>query len=138
MGHFKLSAGYTFLYATEEDRGAVTEAVLNPRHSVGAVLFYENEDAGLKTGLETYWTGRQRLERNPYRSHSPSYFISGLIAEKALGHIRLFVNFENIFDTRQTRWDPILTGLPSGAPRTVPIYAPLEGRVVNGGVRFVL
>lgn len=135
---FKLSLGYTFVYATEEDQGETAEAPLNPRHSLGIVLFYESEELGLKTGFETYWTGAQRLERNPFRTQSPSYVVSGLIAEKAFGQIRLFVNFENIFDARQTRWDPIVLGPDGfGGIRTVPIYAPLEGRVVNGGVRFV-
>ncbi len=136
---FKLFLGYTFLYATREDSGAVSELTLNPRHSAGAVLFYESEEAGLKIGFETYWTGAQLLERNPYRSVSPAYVLNGLVAEKTLGALRLFVNFENIFDVRQTRWDPLVVG-PPDAPdvRTVPVYAPLEGRVINGGIRLVL
>ncbi len=136
---FKLFLGYTFIYATREDSGTVTELTLNPRHSAGAVLFYENEEAGLKIGFETYLTGEQLLERNPYRDVSPVYVLNGLIAEKTFGIVRLFVNFENIFDVRQTRWDPLVVG-PPDAPdaRTVPVYAPLEGRVINGGVRVVL
>jgi outer membrane receptor for ferrienterochelin and colicins len=136
---FKLFLGYTYLYATRDDLGLASELSLNPRHSAGAVLFYENGNAGLKVGFETYWTGRQRLERNPYRDVSPDYFLTGVVAEKAFGAVRLFVNFENIFDTRQTRWDPIVAGgYDAVSYRPVPVYAPLEGRVVNGGVRVVL
>lgn len=138
LGDLKLFLGYTYLYATLEDRGLTEEAAYNPRHSAGMVLFYEAHESGFKAGLETYWTGRQRLERNPYRSVSPDYFLTGLIAEKALGHLRLFINFENIFDTRQTRWDRVFTGdLTVDGYRPVPVYAPLEGRVINGGVRLV-
>jgi iron complex outermembrane receptor protein len=136
---WKLSLGYTYLYADQEDRGLSSEMALNPRHSFGAILFWESPEHGMKVGLENYWTGTQRLERNPYRDRSPAYWITGLVAEKALGPVRLFVNFEDMFDTRQTRFEPIIVGeVRTGAFRTLPTYAPLEGRVVNGGVRVVL
>ena len=133
-GDFKLSLGYTYLYATQEDRGETFEVALNPRHSSGAVLMYENEDNGLKIGFETYYTGIQRLEDHPTRTQSPTYVIMGLLAEKAFGPVRVFINFENFTDTRQTRFEQIVTGDRD----TLPIYAPLEGRVINGGVRLVL
>jgi iron complex outermembrane receptor protein len=136
---WKLSLGYTYLYATQEDRGLRTESALNPRHSFGAILFWESPQRGMKVGLENYWTGTQQLERNPFRDHSPAYWITGIVAEKALDPVRLFVNFENIFDTRQTRFEPLIVGdVQAGTFRTLPAYAPLEGRVVNAGVRFVL
>ncbi len=139
FGDLKLFLGYTFLYATRDDHGVVSEVDLNPRHSAGAVLFYEGHGSGLKVGLETYWTGTQRLGRNPYRTSSPDYFLTGLLAEQAFGGLRVFINFENIFDVRQTRWDRAYAGdLTRVGYRPVPVYAPLEGRVVNGGVRLVL
>jgi iron complex outermembrane receptor protein len=100
---------------------------------------WENSRDALKIGLENYWTGSQRLERNPYREYSPAYWVTGLIAEKGFGHFRVFLNLENIFDTRQTRYEPIYVGdLQQGTVRTLPIYAPLEGRVINGGIRFII
>ncbi|MBI5214257.1 MAG: TonB-dependent receptor [Ignavibacteriae bacterium] len=135
---FKLSLGYTYTFATQNDRNRIYELALNPRHSFGAILFYENHHQKFKIGLENYWTGTQRLERNPWRDYSPSYWITGLIAEKGFGIVRLFVNFENIFDTRQTRFEPIIDGDQLSTFRTLPIYAPLEGRVINGGVRLIL
>jgi len=138
-GNFKLSIGYTYLFATQEDRGIRAETALNPRHSAGGVLVWESEEHQAKAGVEVYWTGRQRVERNPYRTLSPAYWITGVIAEKGFGHLRVFINFENIFDTRQTRFEPIAIGsAQSGGIITLPIYAPLEGRVVNGGLRYVL
>lgn len=138
VSDLKLSVGYTYLYATQSDRGKTYELTLNPRHSFGAVLVWENEEYKTKVGLEQYWTGPQRLERNPFRDTSPGYWITGMIVEKGFGNIHLFLNLENIFDTRQTRYDPLVIGTQSGSVRTVPVYAPLEGRVVNGGVRLVL
>jgi iron complex outermembrane receptor protein len=136
---FKLSLGYTYLDATQSDREASYEHALNPRHSLGVVLFWESEESGAKVGLEGYYTGRQRLDDHPTRDYSPGYWIVGLLAEKAFGPVRLFINFENFTDTRQTRFEPIIIGNPADGPvRTLPVYAPLEGRVINGGVRFVL
>jgi iron complex outermembrane receptor protein len=45
------------------------------------------------------------------------------------------VNFENFTDTRQTRFEKIYTGDIS-RPVFRDIYAPLEGFVVNGGIKL--
>lgn len=138
-GDFKVSIGYTYVYATREDGGNRSEIELNPRHTSGIVMIWENHEEELKVGLENYWTGKQRVDRNPFRTTTPAYWVTGLIAEKGFGNFRVFVNFENIFDTRQTRYEPIWVGNLTGPNiRTLPIYAPLEGRVFNGGFRYVL
>jgi outer membrane receptor for ferrienterochelin and colicins len=135
---FKLSLGYTFLHATRDIEEFSSELELNPRHSLGAVLMWESEEAGAKAGLESYFTGAQRIS-HPSRETSPSYWVMGLLIEKAFGPVRLFINFENFTDTRQTRFERIIIGDPAMGPvEALPIYAPLEGRVINGGVRFVL
>lgn len=63
----------------------------------------------------------------------------GAMAERRVSeHVRLFINLENLTNTRQTRWGTILR--PSRAPDgrwTVDGWAPLEGRVLNGGVRLI-
>jgi outer membrane receptor for ferrienterochelin and colicins len=49
----------------------------------------------------------------------------------------VFLNAENLLDARQTRWDPLL--LPARAPEgrwTTDVWAPLEGRTFNAGVRL--
>jgi outer membrane receptor for ferrienterochelin and colicins len=39
---------------------------------------------------------------------------------------------------RQTRWDPVIRPTQSADGRwTVDAWAPLEGRVINGGLRIV-
>lgn len=138
-GDVKFSVGYTYLYATQEDNAQTYELELNPRHSIGLVTVWENHEQHLKMGLENYWTGHQRVQRNPFRTTTPAYWITGFIAEKGFGNFRFFVNFENIFDTRQTKYEPIFVGnLGTGNIRTLPIYGPLEGRVINAGIRFIL
>jgi iron complex outermembrane receptor protein len=50
--------------------------------------------------------------------------------------VRLFYNSENLLDVRQTKYNPLV--LPRRTPDgrwTVDAWAPLDGRVVNGGIR---
>ena len=52
-------------------------------------------------------------------------------------HARLFLNLENLTNIRQTRWDSLLRSNRGSDGRwTVDGWAPLDGRVINGGVRF--
>lgn len=136
---FKLSLSYAYLITQQEDRGQVYPLELNPHHWLGIVVMYENEVLGLKAGIENYYTSPQRLDGNPYREETPSYWLNGFMVEKSFGQIRLFLNAENIFDVRQTRYEPTFLGNPSmGDFRPLRVWAPLEGRAFNGGVRFVL
>ena len=132
---FSVTATYTYVRARETVNGLEHDVPLTPRHSAGVVGMWEAENVG-RVGVEWYYTGRQSLEENPYRTGSVPYMILGLLAEKQLGRIRLFVNGENLTAVRQTHWDPLL--LPTRAVDgrwTVDAWAPLEGRNINGGLR---
>jgi outer membrane receptor for ferrienterochelin and colicins len=133
---FALTATYTYVRARETIDGVAENVPLTPRHSAGIVGMWEKEDVG-RVGLEWYYTGRQALEENPYRTVSEPYVILGLLAEKQFGRVRLFVNGENLIGVRQTRWDPLLRPTRAADGRwTVDAWAPLEGRNVNGGLRL--
>jgi iron complex outermembrane receptor protein len=135
---FSVTATYTYVRARETVNAADEDIPLTPRHSAGLVGMWEKEDLG-RVGIEWYYTGRQGLGENPYRAVSEPYVILGLLAEKQLGRIRLFINGENLAGVRQTRWDPLLR--PARAPDgrwAVDAWAPLEGRNINGGVRIRL
>ena len=57
--------------------------------------------------------------------------------QKIAEHVKIFLNLENLGDVRQTHWDPLL--LPSrevDGRWTVDGWAPLDGRVINGGARL--
>jgi len=135
---FSATASYTYVRSRETDSGQRGDAPLTPRHSLGLVGMWEREDAG-RLGLECYYTGRQRLEQNPFRAASQPYVIFGVMGERKLGpHFRLFLNLENLTNVRQTRWDPLLRPNRGADGRwTVDAWAPLDGRVINGGVRLV-
>jgi outer membrane receptor for ferrienterochelin and colicins len=132
---FAVTATYTYVLARETVDGNEVDVPQTPRHSSGIVGMWEKEDVG-RVGIEWYYTGRQTVEENPYRTVSEPYMILGLLAERQFGKLRVFVNGENLTGIRQTRWDPLLR--PSRALDgrwTVDAWAPLEGRNVNGGVR---
>ena len=87
------------------------ESPLSPRHSIGLVGMWEREDVG-RVGLEYYFTGAQRLDANPYRIRSKSYSILGLLAERQVGPVKLFLNGENLTGVRQTKFDPLVLPVP--------------------------
>ena len=130
-----ITTSYTYVRSRERDGDVTNDVELTPRHSIGLVAMLENEDT--RVGIEWYYTGRQRLEDNPYRETSHSYSIVGLLVERRIGRLRLFVNGENLTDTRQSRWnDPMLRPDRAADGRwTVDAWAPLDGRVINGGLR---
>jgi iron complex outermembrane receptor protein len=117
------------------DTGGRREVPLTPRHAASFNLMWES-DAWGRAGFEAYYVGRQTLEDNPYRTVSRRYALAGALFERRLGRARLFLNIENIGDIRQTKYDPLIrrTRLPDGR-WTVDAWAPLDGRVWNGGVR---
>jgi iron complex outermembrane receptor protein len=90
-----------------------------------------------RIGVEAYYTGPQALDDNPYRTRSRPYLHLGILGEIPLGSVSLFVNAENLLDVRQTKYDPLL--LPRRAASgqwTVDAWAPLEGFILNGGIRL--
>ena len=133
---FSITGTYTFVHSREGAGIDRAEVPLTPAHSAGLVGMWEDEGWG-RAGVEAYFTGRQRLEDNPYRSTSEAYVVFGGLVERRFGRIRVFVNAEDLANVRQTRWDPLVRPTRAVDGRwTVDAWAPLDGRVINGGVRF--
>jgi outer membrane receptor for ferrienterochelin and colicins len=137
LAPYSLTATYTYVRTRETSEGMRQEVPLTPRHSAGTVGMWEREDLG-RVGVELYYTGTQRLDDNPSRSASAAYLIVGLLAERQLGRVRVFINGENLSGVRQTTWDPLVRPTRAADGRwTVDAWAPLEGRNVNGGIRLL-
>jgi iron complex outermembrane receptor protein len=136
---FSATASYTYVRSRELDPSTSTRAdlPLTPRHSLGLVGVWEQKGKG-RLGLEAYYTGRQRLEYDPNREYSKAYWIFGIMGERKVhSHFSLFLNLENLANVRQTRWNSLLRPTRGADGRwTVDAWAPLAGRVINGGVRF--
>lgn len=132
-GDFKLFVGYTFTDAINHHNGTSVRNPLAAKHRMNNVLMYELEDKW-KIGLEAYYFSKQRLSDDTW---GKEYWLCGFMAEKLWKRFSLFINFENFLDVRQTRMDTIYTGSISN-PEFRDIYAPVDGFVINGGVKLNL
>jgi iron complex outermembrane receptor protein len=135
-GPLGLMATHAFTRATERDldTGARREVPLTPRHAGSLNAAWEA--AWGRAGVEAYYTGRQALDDDPYLGQGRRYLLFGGLVEHRIGRLRLFLNVENLADVRQTKDAPLV--LPQRRPDgrwTVDAWAPLDGRVWNGGVR---
>ncbi len=130
---FKLFLGYTFVKAYLHEGVNKIENFLTPRHRLNSVLLYEVEEKW-KVGLEAYYFDKQKLSDG---TTGRSYWITGFMAEKLWEKFSLYINFENFLDTRQTKFGNIYTGSISN-PQFRDIYAPLDGFVINGGIKIKL
>ena len=129
-------ANYAFVRSREATEEGRVEVPLTPRHSVGLDGAWEFGNVW-RLGVEWYYTGPQRLEANPYRTESAPYTLFGVLASRRLGPALLFVNGENLTNVKQTAWDPLLRPSRGVDGRwTVDAWAPLDGRVINGGMRI--
>jgi len=136
QGPFAVTASYTYVQSKQSEGTSRVETSLTPRHSAGVVAMMEEHNE-YRLGLELYYTGKQRLDQNPYRDVSRPYLIVGALVEKRFGPIRAFLNMENLGDVRQTRWDPLVRPTRAVDGRwTVDAWAPLDGRTFNGGIRL--
>jgi iron complex outermembrane receptor protein len=132
-GDFKLFVGYTLADVSQHTGNTFSTYPLVSRNRLNNILIYEIEGK-LKIGAEAYYFSSQRLNDG---TTGRSYWTTGLMAEKIWERFSLFVNFENLIDTRQTKFGPIYTGSITD-PVFKDIYAPLDGFVVNGGIKFKL
>jgi iron complex outermembrane receptor protein len=122
----------------DPETGARRASPLVPEHQAGLVASYEREGE-TRAGVEVYYTGRQWLDDDPFRERSRPFVHVGVLAERAFGRARLFVNAENLFDVRQTDWDRLVRpSMGKGGRWTNDVWAPLDGFVMNAGVRWSL
>jgi outer membrane receptor for ferrienterochelin and colicins len=138
QGPVQAIATYTFLDSTRtEPAGADrAETPLTPRHAAELAGIWEREGKG-RFGIEVSYTGRQRLEDDPYRDQSVPYVEVSVLGEVRVGHAGIFANAMNVTDVRQTRYDPLVLPTPAFDGRwTTDVWAPLAGRVFNAGVRW--
>ncbi|WP_343698001.1 TonB-dependent receptor plug domain-containing protein [Flavobacterium sp.] len=128
---FKLFVGYTFTDASIDNNGIKSQNPLTAKHRLNNVLMYEVEDKW-KAGLEAYYYSPQKLSDG---TTGREYWIFGFMVEKLWENFSIFANFENFTDTRQTKFGSIYTG-PISNPVFKDIYAPLDGFVVNAGIKI--
>jgi len=132
-GDLKLFVGYRLADVKEHYNGESTKFPLVAKHRLNNVLMYEIEDS-LKMGLEAYYFSPQELNDG---AKGKEYWLFGFMVEKIWDSFSIFINFENFGDTRQTKFDTIYTGTITN-PTFRDIYAPVDGFVINGGLKIKL
>jgi len=107
---------------------------ITPRHRFAFVLSKEWKDR-FRIGLEGSLVGRQfRLDN----SKTPPYFLMAAMASvKAGKYIFFVVNCENMLNYKQSNVEPLFTGSVSH-PQFRPLWAPIDGWVLNASIRFKL
>ena len=58
-----VTASYTYVHSRETEDGVARDVELTPRHSIGLVGMWENENG--RVGVEWYYTGTPAARRQP-------------------------------------------------------------------------
>ena len=131
--NFKLFLGYTFTDTRQHFNSQNIWQPLTAKHRLNAILTYENEN-NFRTGLEGYFVSQQKLSDG---TTGKSYIVFGFLFEKIFSHINIYINAEDFTDRRQTRYENIYTGKITN-PIFKDIYTPIEGIVINAGIKIKL
>jgi iron complex outermembrane receptor protein len=126
-----LYLGYTYTDTKEHFNGQITAQPLTPKNRISFDSAYEIENQ-FRVGFESFYTGPQVLSDG---TMGHGFITFGALVQKMWKHFDIFINCENLTDRRQTRWQSIYTGSVTD-PVFRDIYAPLDGVVVNAGVRI--
>lgn len=133
LDELKFFTGYSYTTANNHFAGQTSAYPLAPKHKLHFDLVYEIEEK-LRIAFESYYTSKQQLNDGKM---GKSYWLLGTLIEKSWKHFSLFINGEDLNNAKQTNWEPIYTGSVTN-PKFKEIYTPLEGRIVNGGIKIRL
>ncbi len=128
-----LYVGYTYIDAQRHYNNLDDVNPLTAKHRLNLIAMYEVENK-LRIGYEAFYISSQTLSNG---SITRDYWIMGISAEKKFKHCSLFVNAENYLDTRQSRYQPMYTGIIQN-PQFSEIWAPTDGFIFNGGFKIML
>jgi len=131
---WELYLGYTFTDARNTYLAGNNFIALTPKHR-GAFIVAREFGEHWRGGIEGSYIGSQ------YRydgSATPGYFfMAAMIQYKAGKHISLVLNGENLLDYRMSKVESLYTGSIS-SPAFKPLWAPIDGRVINLSLRWKL
>lgn len=132
--HLKLFVGYTYTHSMLHSGNFTLQQPLVPRHRTNTVLMYEVEDKW-KIGLEAYYYSPTKL--NDFFEYGRDYWLTGAMVEKIWERWSVFVNFENLLNVSQIGFrSEYASGFYKQNFRD--LFAPIEGRIINGGIKLKL
>ena len=133
LDNYSIYFGYTFIDAERNYNNTRFANPLTARHRLYFTPMYEIEK-NIRIGYEVFYVSPQTLTNGDKVRY---YWLMGISAEKFFKHLSIFVNFENMLDSRQSRWQQMYTGSIQN-PHFAEIWAPTDGFVFNGGFRIIL
>jgi outer membrane receptor for ferrienterochelin and colicins len=131
VNEVSMYVGYTYTDTRQHYNGHNNWQPLSARNRINFDLTYEIENS-FRFGAESFYTGRQLLSNG---NTGKAYITFGLLVQKMWKRFDLFINVENLTDIRQTRWGNIYTGSVTN-PEFNDIYTPLEGIIINTGIKI--
>ncbi len=130
-GDFKFYVNYAFTNTQLLYDNINNQKALTPKHNAGFVLLYEVEDKW-SAGYELYYTGSQFDEMYDTK---PEFWVMGIMIMKYFKKLAAFLNFENFTNVIQTKYEPLVLP-PYNNPSFPDIWAPADGFIFNGGLRY--
>lgn len=131
---WELYAGYTFTDSRNTYLPVNSFIPLTPRNR-GAFVVVKEFAGRFRVGLEGSYTGYQ------YRydaTKTPAYFFMALMLQYNMSkHLTLVANCENLLDYRMSNVESLYTGTVAN-PVFKPLWAPIDGRVINFSLRWKL
>jgi outer membrane receptor for ferrienterochelin and colicins len=124
--------GYTYTLAKRKYLLANQWLPLTPKNRFAATLVKEIENKW-RLGVEASYTGQQYRDDD---SPTPSYlFAAAMLERKLTKHISVVLNGENLFNYKQSNAEALFTGTIT-QPTFNPLWAPIDGRIINVSVRI--
>jgi len=128
-----LYLGYNHTESLQETSTTYLNMPFNPKDKISTTISYEIEGKW-RMGVEASWMGNQYIYNN--QKVTNFWFLAGMI-ERKFKKGSIVLNCENLLDTRQSKFESIVTGTTSN-PIFKSVWAPLEGRVVNLSLKIAL
>ena len=133
VAQFTWFFGYTYTDAFLQKGESETSLTLTPQHSIKGDLLFVEENKW-RIGWDYEYKSGQILTN---RLTSRALFTTGIIVERSIKNFVIFLNAENFTDTRQTRYQTLISG-PNDTPQLTDVWAPLDGFFFNTGFKIKL
>lgn len=130
---FVLFVGYTYTHATHHFGDTVSNIPLTPEHSLKGDLLYALPGKW-RIGVDYEFKSAQTLSSG---ARTNSYWTFGAVAEYTCKQFTLFCNTENFTNVKQADYSSLIS-LPYNTPQFTEVWAPLDGFVINAGIKIRL
>lgn len=131
---WELYLGYTLTDARNTYQTTNARIPLTPQHR-GAFILVKEFGEKCRIGIEGSYTGSQWRYDG---TETPSYLFMAAMAQYNVGkHFFIVLNGENLLDYRMSKVEALYTGSIS-QPTFKPLWAPIDGRVINLSLRWKL